>query len=350
MEKRDNLHLSLRELDGYNKAFNVVVCEREAGKSTELERKLYSAYKEGYTSLVFRRNIVDITEEYIDSIERVVHKFDDPDLMFKWNKGSLKDGVISIKDNEGKVIFIVIALSVKVSKIKSLVLPNIKYMFFDEFICNPKFDEKYLKGEADKFKEAYNTFYRESKIMIKCYFFGNPYSMWNPYFVWWGVDVAKLKRGEIYTIKNVAIWCYEISPELREYILKRNPLYEFDDAYTRYAFFGQAINDEHIRLSGMPDNYTLKFLFRTESKYIGVYQNRYLDTFSDMYYCKFEDNIGRNRDVYCYDFGELIDRCALISFEERDKFSRFKKAMQKNLVLFEEIAVYYLIIEIYKFI
>ena len=350
IKELDSMHISLREIDGYNKAFNYVVCEREAGKSTQLVAKLWKNYKDGYTSLLFRRNVVDITIDYINSILEIIHKFFDESFEFYYNLTSLKDGIVSIKDKDNKLIFVIVGLSIKVSRIKSLVLRNIRAFFFDEFICNPRFKEKYLPSEADKFKEAYNTFYRESEVMIKCYFFGNPYSLYNPYFLWMGVDVSKLKKGSIYTGKNFLVWCYDITPELRKYILERNPLYEFDDAYTRYAFFGQAINDENIRLSQLPINYSLKWLFRANGKYIGVYQNRYVDALQDMYFCKIEESIGNKRNVYCYDFNELVDRCAIISNDDREKFARFKRALQRNLVTFESINVYYMIIEIYNFI
>ena len=346
----DNMHISLRETDGYNKAFNYIVCEREAGKSTQLVAKLWKNYKDGYTSLLFRRNVVDITEDYINSLLEIIHKFFDETFEFFYNKTSLDNGIVTIKDKDGKVVFLVLGLSIKVSRIKSLVLRNIRAFFFDEFICNPRFKEKYLPSEADKFKEAYNTFYRESEVMIKCYFFGNPYSLYNPYFLWMGVDVSKLKKGEIYVGKNYLIWCYDLSPELREYILKRNPLYEFDDAYTRYAFFGQAINDENIRLSSLPLNFALKWLFRANGKYIGVYQNHYVDNLCDMYFCKEEEKISAHRNVYCYDFNELIGNSAVISRDDKEKFARFKRALQRNLVTFESINVYYIIIEIYNFI
>ena len=346
--EKDNIHISLRELDGYNLPFNFVVCEREAGKSTELVSKVYKIYKNGGVSLVFKRNVVDITDEYINSFNEIINKFYDEDFKLYYKQGEKKEGIVRIKDKEGKTIFILLALSVKISRIKSLVLRNIKAMFFDEFICNPEFNERYLPNEANKFKEAYNTFYRESEVMIKCYFFGNPYSMHNPYFMTWGIDLQLLKKGEISIQKNIAIWCYDLTPELREYILKRNPLYEFDESYKKYAFFGKAVNDEHIRISILPINYSLKYLFKIDGKYIGVYQNRYYEDREDRFYCQFEDNPSKYRSAYCYDFEDLIERTSLISIDDKERFYRFKDAMRKNKVTFKDINVYYLIIELYK--
>lgn len=346
--EKDNMHLSLREIDGYNLPFNFVICEREAGKSTELVSKIWKNYKSGGVSLVFRRNVVDITDEYINSFNEIINKFFDETFQLVYKNGTLKEGIVRVTDKEHKTIFIIVALSIKVSRIKSLVLRNIKGMFYDEFICNPRFNEKYLPSEAEKFKEAYNTFYRETDTMLKCYFFGNPYSMHNPFFLNWGINLELLEKGKISVQKNIAIWCYSISKELREYILKRNPLYEFDEAYKKYAFFGEAINDENIKLASLPINYSMKYLFKIDRKYIGIYQNHYYEDKEDRFYCQFEDNPSKYRNAYCYEFEELVERTALISLDDKERFYRFKDAMRKNLVSFKDINVYYLIIELYK--
>jgi hypothetical protein len=39
--KLDNLHYSFTKIDGYNKPFNFIISEREAGKSTALWLKIY---------------------------------------------------------------------------------------------------------------------------------------------------------------------------------------------------------------------------------------------------------------------------------------------------------------------
>jgi hypothetical protein len=89
-------------------------------------------------------------------------------------------------------------MSIDITAIKSLVVTNLGNIVTDEFICNPKFGEKYLKNEAEKFMEIYNTFRRENPN-VKCWFLGNPYSLYNPYFMFFGVPTAKLKAGVILT-------------------------------------------------------------------------------------------------------------------------------------------------------
>jgi hypothetical protein len=66
---------------------------------------------------------------------------------------------------------------------------------------------------------------------------------------------------------------------LRKKILEENPLYQFDNSYTAYAFDGSNVNDQNIIiLDNIPEGYQLKHVFKTSGKYIGIYQNQfYLD-------------------------------------------------------------------------
>lgn len=347
MEKLDNIHINFRQIFGYQKPFNAIISCREAGKSTEWVKYAYNTFKEGRTNLILRRQIVDITDAYITSIQEVINKFFDEKLVFKYNKGSMKDGIVYLYV-EDQLFGVLLALSVSIARIKSLVLRNIKYIWFDEFIINPRFKEKFLPQEADKFKEIYNTFYRESKDKITCVWMGNPYTHYNPYFTWWGVDTSKIHPDTIQCGSNWVVWCYEITEELKQSILKRNPLYEFDDSYKRYGFGGQAVCDENIKIGDFPKDYTLRFVFRIDGKFVGVYRNNYLEDMEDRYYCQIIENFASDRIAYCFDFNELVNRCALVSSSDRIKFSHFKTAFRNRKVSFSKIEVYYLIEEIFN--
>lgn len=145
------------------------------------------------TILVLRRQIADVTETYVNDIENIINKFSYVPVKLFFKKGDLTSGIIDvyvaeyIKQGDDyvyfnkRLFFRVLGMSNPMSRIKSLMLPGIKYLFFDEFICNVRLGEKYLTDEAFKFKEIYNTFQRECPSGLICYFFGNPYSVYNPY-------------------------------------------------------------------------------------------------------------------------------------------------------------------------
>lgn len=358
-EKLDNLHYSFREINGYNKDINIVISPREPGKTSNMWMDIFSNWlKTGEPWFILVRRHVEITEEYIDSIiQPNINKFFDDEVVAHFKKGDLTTGVcdvsITTKDiSKPKLFFRIVSLNLTKKQLKQQLIMGAKGMFIDEYIIDPTSGEKYLKNEYSKIQEAYTTWRRgapEGK-KFKIYVCGNPYSLYNPLFMGLGVDITKLKRDSFYVDDNFVIHWAILKPELRAYLLEQNPFYKFDEDYSNYALDGKAINDSNIKLGKMPMNYSLKWIFRANKKYISVYQNKYIDNLCDMYFCKFEDTIGSRRDVYCYDFNELVDRCAIISREDKEKFARFKRALQRNLVTFENIAVYYIIIEIYNFI
>ena len=352
MVERDKIHFNTRTIDGYNLPFNFIISEREAGKSTAIWLdKAYKCFKEnGQTTLVIRRKITHITKSYIDDIQQIINKFTDDNVKFEYAITSLKDGITDIYIKEKRFMRIC-ALSIDITALKSLVLRDLRYIIFDEFICNQRFGEKYLKDEATKFMEVYNTFRRESEN-LKCFFLGNPYSLYNPYFMFFNVSSAKLKRGAIITDKkSYVVQCYEITQELRDYILSVNPLYQFDNAYTKYAFEGVNVNDVNIIIRDKaPESFKLTYVFKASNRYIGLFRADWYDIESDiLFYCQFlnPNSISRRRDIICFDFEELVDRTVMLSPEDKFKFQKIKDAMRKRLIAFESIECYYLIEEIY---
>ena len=351
MQPRDNLHYTTRKIDGYNLPFNFVISEREAGKSTAIWLdKCYKAFKENNeTTLVIRRKVVHITKSYIEDISKIINKFTDDHVKFSYSASSIKDGIIDISIGD-KLFMRIVALSIDITAVKSLVLQNLRYIVFDEFICNNRFGEKYLTQEAMKYMEIYNTFRRESKN-LKCYFLGNPYSLYNPYFIFFNVRTRDIKRGALISDgKSYVIECYEITPELRAKILEENPLYQFDNSYTKYAFDGVNINDQNIIVQeDKPQNFALAFVFRISGKYVGIYRNNdYLDDGIN-YYAEFinETTISKKRNIYCFDFEELVERTCMLSIDDRYKFQKIKDAMRRRMIAFASIECYYLVEEIY---
>lgn len=351
--KRDNMHFTFRTVDGYKKPFVFVVSAREAGKSTAYWLdKAYKKWKDKrQTTLVMKRNIVSITSAYIESIGKIIKKFNENEqIELHYRKGDIKEGVINVTLN-GEPFMAIVALSASIERVKSLVLENIGTMVFDEFICNKKFGEAYLKEEVDRFKEVYNTFYRETEEMMTCYFLGNPYSLYNPYFLHFGVDIKRLKPGIILSGNNYVVQCYELSKELKEYILSRNPLYQFDDSYVKYAFNGEAINDANIRISiNLPRNYALSFIVRIEGKFIGFYYNKQISNNGDLWHCRFIPDKEVKRDFICFDFNNLVDGGTMISKSDNWQFISYKAAMQRRLITFSDVNVYNLCEQIYYYL
>lgn len=359
--KKDNLHFSWTPTDGYNKTFNFAICEREAGKSVASWLKIWSVYNyKGQPSLILRRLIADITTTYIDDIETLLNKFLETPVQLVYRKGSIREGIIDVKIGEyGKdyswqaaeklpVFFRLIGLSNPMSRIKSLMLKNVAYIFFDEFICNLRDGEKYLKSEYFKIQEIFTTYNRESSTGIKCYFAGNPYSVFCAMFSGLDVDTRKLKPGSLIVGPNYVINCFVIPEELKQIILANNPLYQFDDAYKRYAFDGEAINDANIKImKQQPSGYKLFAIFKQGKQYLTVFRNG-----SEFWTAKrpaswFEKNLGKRSKIHVFDFADMMEQTYIVDNYDMKNFSPLKDAMKKGKIYYNCVDASYILEDIY---
>lgn len=349
MKKIDNLHYSYRAIDGFPQPFKFVMSPREPGKTTMLWLKFYNAWKiDKRPHFYLVRQVVEICDSLITTIfDSILNVFTDDNIEPQYNKGAFKDGIVDVKIN-GEIFFRLVALSIKTQRIKKTVLNNARGSIMDEYIVNPKFGEKYLQGEAEKIKEAYSTWRRGTDKDFTMYFLGNPYSLFNPLFVDWGVNIADLKKGKFTSGDIYVIHWAELNPELKKQLLEKNPLYKFDEDYSNYAIEGQAVNDIHIKTGDLPPNYRLKLAIRIEGHIIGIFQNQFYEDKEDRFYCKFIEDVSEKRTIFCFEFSELVDRTCLLSLEDRLKFQKFKEAMRKRLVSFQNINCYYFIEEVYK--
>lgn len=372
---RDNLHYSYRPIDGYNKAFNIVISPRELGKTSQMWMdKIYTPWKKNHKPWIYLvRQAVEIDDALIESIFSTnMNKFTDDNLQPIYKSSSFSDGIVDIflevkhlekkevKQDDGSLkmedvevsekflFFRIVSLNIKMYRIKKAILRNIAGVFMDEFIINPEFAEKYLPKEFERLQEAYSTWRREADGVLKMYFVGNPYSLFNPLFVGLKVDIAKLKRDSFYVGDYFIIHWAVLSDELRNKILEENPFYKFDEEYSNYAVDGCAVNDKNIRVGKQPKNFYLSFVLKMNGKFIGVFQNNYMESLEDRYFCKFLDEVSARRTIYCFDFTEMVERSILVSMDERMKLKRYKEAMRKRLVTFEDINVYYYMEEVYK--
>ena len=352
MKPLDNLHYDFRPIDGYNKAFNIIISPRELGKtSMAWLKKVYLPWKKNSKPWLYLvRNANEITESLIDDIIRPVNKFTDDDVKLIYSKQSLESGICDLFINKDgvKTLYVrILALSIKLRRIKLSLINNIGGVLMDEYIIDPTSGEKYLKGEEMKIKEIYTTYRRESEGVLKMYFLGNPYSLFNPLFVWLGVDTKKLKAGVTLVGDNWVVECATLKEELKKKILEDNPLYQFDESYKMYAFDGLAVNDMNIRLGSFPPSYVLKFVVRVNKINIGIFKNDYFTDKEDRYYCKEVKAFSNDRTIFAFDFTDVIERSILVSIDERRRLENFKNAFRKRQVVFSNINVYYLIEEVY---
>ena len=350
------------------------MCEREAGKSVDSWFKLFKAFHyQGAPSIVLRRRIADITDQYIQDTETLLNKFLDQPVQLVYIKGDIKSGMIDVRVGQyGEsyspnrirnlpIFFRIIGLSTPMNRIKSLMLPNVRYIFYDECIANIRGGEKYLPDEAFRIKEIYTTYNREAATPIKIYMCGNPYSVYNPIWSDLGVDTRKVKPGALIVGKDYVINCFRIPDELKQRILAANPMYEFDNSYAKYAFNGEAISDMNIRLwKTEPKSFKLMFVFKLGSEYLSVHSGPTPSSKDPMtwWVCKHDPDwlnkhkVGKGRKLYCFSFNDLVSGSVLAnsSADLLKRFSTFRNAVAKRQVGYNCVDAEYLIEDIYNLI
>lgn len=337
----DKLHINMDDinrLESYNRRNIAIISPREPGKTTmPFVRRSYFKFKaSGARTLALVRYAADIDDLYIRSIEGIINKFTDDNVTLDYRMGPSR--VTSVYINK-KLFRAIIPRNAPTERFKKLVMP-FWAIHYDEFIANTYLNEKYIPGEAFKYEEMVKTFKRENPS-LRCWFYGNPYSVYNPFFSSWGVDFSKIKPGALYTNSNCVIWCATLKPELIAQIKARDPGYVFDDSYERYAFGGQAINDENkLIIPQQPRGFRLVFAVRYDEKTLGVFEGRN-NTDPCFFWVGFIKEEGARRQVYCYSFKDLIENTALVTYDNQAKFRGFVSAIACRQVGYQNLEASY---------
>ena len=365
MIKKDKLHFTGQHMDSYNATWNFVWSTRETGKTTKWVNNAYKRWKKEHcTIIVLRYLIADITDTYVYDLETTINDFlpDDKHIKFDYKKGSIKEGVVDvfIKGHTDDVpLFRFIAVSNPISRIKSMKLKNAGHIIFDEALLNVRAGEKYPESLITRFKEIYNTYLRCCKTgkKFKVYCYGNPYSKYHPLLAEWNVPFGQLTEGKFYYNKHddVYVEAYKMKPELRELILSRNPLYKFDNAYTDYAFNGEAINDTNFDIvEKLPQNYTLKYIFRIQNKFLYIYKaNDYRKTIgfdTGRFWITCDERYIGSRNIFSVDLNNLIQGTQLLTTDIKVIFWNLRNSIAARSVTYSSIEAGYLVEALYSYI
>lgn len=354
--KLDNIHFSTKEVDGFNKDFNLVYSVREDGKTASFDLKAISKLRKFHaTPIMFLRQVNEVSEEYVDSLKRRWNKWLKTPISFYYSKKDLDNGLATLyfdKKKQNQAVRVV-SLAKNVDIVKKYFIERPGDFFLDEVVLNTRTGSKYLKGEPMKIKEIYKTFYREFKNAKiprpRFYGFGNPYSWYNPYNAELGVDCEKIKsQGNVQIIDNWCIMHHKINPLLLEEIKKKDPLYSIEGEYAKYAYGGVAINDSNVLIvEKCPNDFNLICIFYANGKSFGIWQNNNFDE-NLSYWIGKVNKIGKRREIFSFNFGDLIEGSALLSAFDRVRFQSLKNSMARREVGFESLEANYIMEEVYK--
>lgn len=365
MKNKDNLHFSWSKNLSYHKQWNIVIGQRESGKSVDSWLLIWKKWHyNNQPSIILRRRPVDITAIYIEDLQNLLNKFLEKPIQLVFIKSQMDDGIVDVKVGELGVqyswqmtkqlpVFIrIIALSLPMARLKSYMLPDLAFMFMDEFIVNLYLGEKYLENEPFRIKELYTTYNREAKKPIRILAAGNPYSTFTPIFEDLGVPTDKLKPGAFLVGPNYTVNVYKVSDELLNRIFEANPMYRFDDEYKKYAFEGQNINDANINICKCePCGYKMKYVFKTDGgKYLSIHRRGpRSDPNAPMWWLCTHDRdwyrtLSKRRNIIVFSFADLSNdgqARILTTTEINCLFMDFNESMRKGDVWCNGISAYY---------
>lgn len=363
----DDLHFKWNRILGYQKTWNFAVGERESGKSVNSWISVFNAfYYRRRPSLVLRRRIADMTSAYLDDIATLLNKFLKPEYQIQlcYLKGDVSSGIADVRVGELNakytyaqqkqlpILFRVIGLSTPMNRIKSMVLRDVQYIFFDEFLANLRGGEAYLKGDEHfLIQEIYTTYNREASTPIRIICAGNPYSVYCPLFSALNVDSGQLKPGAFVVGPNYVIDCFQTPPKLKEIILKNNPMYQFDDSYKRYAFCGESINDQNIRLYKMePKGFKLRWVFKMGNDYLSIHsgpKTTYKDEPFTYWVCKHKSDwlakVSKRRKVVAFNYADLIAGTIKWNGQLIGAFSSLRTAMATRKITYNCVDASYML-------
>ena len=352
MTKWDNLHINLDELESHKKPFNIVQSCRSSGKTTLLLKKIYKAYqKKKQPSIIIRRRINDLTESNIIDNMRVINKFAKAPIQFYYKTSDIKSGIVEVYLSEEDLkkkqnpFIRYLGLSAPMQRLKGGVLPNVRYILFDEFAINLKEKETYLNGEVSRFMELYTTYARESE-RLTVYFLGNSYSYYSPYHSFFNIDPCKIKMGSYVITEKCAYYLFKPSEELKEILKNENKLLGLDSSYDNYALEGYAINDNNIKIiQKQPYAFALNYVFKVNDEYIYIYKGND-ENFSFWVDTKKEN--ATSKPVFTFDLYNVNEGTTIPPGDMYNIFYPLKRALMCYKVAFVNITAYYLLETVYN--
>ena len=207
----------------YNRIWNFVVGVRGGGKTFNMIKYGIEKFlKDGTQFIYLRRQVVQLDDACVgrdtqgDLFAYIRHEgyFEDHELKVVSDKSGGYNFYI-----DDKIMGYGKALSTSMSR-KSMALPNVGLIIFDEFMIDDKAKiERYLgqgTNEPFIFENFYETVTRGRDIPV--FFIGNAFSMVNPYFIHFNIRFKPNPDKDIYKGKfwTVVLWRDEAFIKSRE--------------------------------------------------------------------------------------------------------------------------------------
>lgn len=236
----------------YNAIFNFIVGNRGGGKSYGVTEHVVKNFLKHDKQFVYMRR-------YNSEFERVKEFFDDMRIKFPEINFKIQGGKFYIND---KVAGFYWSLNTS-DKYKSTPFPHVATLIYDEFLIKNERKSKYLKGEIHSFLDVIETIFRPPLRTPKVFLLGNAFSITNPYFLYFKLEMPKSKK-KIYHKNGVLTQLVQNE----EYIKKKkeSQFYKIlaGTDYVKQAVENEFIKDKYDFIAKAPE--FTKYLFTIEAK------------------------------------------------------------------------------------
>ena len=263
------LYWDIQKPLSYNCLFNFIIGNRGAGKTYGslkfgIENYMKAAKRDDdYNFMYVRRystELEKLTKCHNGRIFRAVEKEFPEHLL------TAESNVLKMDKN---IIGYAVPLSTA-SILKSDSFPDVKDIFFDEFIIDNRGTYHYLKDEVTKFLDLYETVARGRDVRV--WFLSNAVSVTNPYFDYFHLD--KPFNGDIQRFgKAKQILVQNVVPKELSDIRKKSRFGQIINGtdYSDYAFDNQWLldNTDFVELKTRRSHYYVTILYK--NKKLGIW-------------------------------------------------------------------------------
>lgn len=320
----ENIYYNYKKTLSYQANLNFIIGERGVGKTYGYLKYFTKQFiKNGDQFLYIRR--------FQSEIDKIGNKLFDAHLR---NDEFGEEVGITYRNQtyslNGQPFCFMHALT-KETQLKSVPLPNIKYIIYDEFLITNR-SQHYLPQEPTAFLSLVQSVFRERDPHVFC--LGNASSVTNPYFSFFNLQLPY--KTEYKLFKKGTILVNYIQNQAYRDKMKKSKFGQIiaGTSYGDYAIENQFLNDNHSFLAKRsPKSWLFACLYIDQRNY-----GLWIDSNTGiMYICKaFDPNCPRNFAILQSDHNEMS---RLATTRNSPWFKKMIECYRDNRLFFENINI-----------
>lgn len=272
MKKEESIYWDISEPLSFDALFNFIIGNRGGGKSYGCKYYAVKQWEKKGDEFVYIRRTKTELKQTAKTFFNDLPIFPEHNKRYingefqicEWNWE--KNKAISSWQTVGYAL----ALS-ESGNVKSMSFPKVKTIIFDEFILTPTGHNRYLTDEVRLFLELYETISRMRDC--KCFFLANSLTVYNPYFLYFHLQMPMNKRK----IKKQGSDLLVQIVEKENYIAAKKEtrfgqLIEGSD-YEQYAIYNNYLLDDNTQIKKKTGRCAYMSTISYKGKLYGMYHS-----------------------------------------------------------------------------